>query len=57
MLSDLRENAERQFGTPIRHALVGRPVRFVGAESEADDAYAVSRLRSAFASAGFERGL
>jgi hypothetical chaperone protein len=55
MLSDLRENAERQFGTPIRHALVGRPVRFVGAESEADDAYAVSRLRSAFASAGFER--
>jgi hypothetical chaperone protein len=54
MLSALRENAERQFGTPIRHALVGRPVRFVGAESEADDAYAISRLRSAFASAGFE---
>jgi hypothetical chaperone protein len=54
MLSDLRESAERQFGKPIRHALVGRPVRFVGAESDADDAYAVSRLRDAFALAGFE---
>ena len=54
MLLDLRENAERQFGKPIRHALVGRPVRFVGAESDADDAYAVSRLRNAFALAGFE---
>jgi len=54
MLSDLREHAERQFGKPIRHALVGRPVRFVGAESDADDAYAVTRLRSAFELAGFE---
>jgi hypothetical chaperone protein len=54
MLSDLRESAERHFGTPIHHALAGRPVRFVGAESDADDAYAVSRLRGAFALAGFE---
>ncbi len=54
ILSDLREHAERQFGRPIRHAMVGRPVRFVGAETEEDDAYAVSRLRSAFALAGFE---
>ena len=54
MLSDLREHAERQFGRPIRHALAGRPVRFVGAENDADDAYAVSRLRNAFALAGFE---
>jgi hypothetical chaperone protein len=54
MLSDLREHAERQFGKPIRHALAGRPVYFSGAESEADDAYAVSRLRSAFTLAGFE---
>jgi hypothetical chaperone protein len=54
MLSDLREHAERQFGTPIRHAMVGRPVRFVGAETEEDDAYAVSRLRDAFTIAGFE---
>jgi hypothetical chaperone protein len=54
MLSDLREHAEKQFGTPIRHALAGRPVRFVGAETEADDLYAVSRLRTAFTTAGFE---
>lgn len=54
ILSDLREHAERQFGRPIRHAMVGRPVKFVGAETEEDDAYAVSRLRGAFALAGFE---
>ncbi len=54
ILSDLRKHAERQFGTPIRHAMVGRPVRFVGAETDEDDAYAVSRLRDAFAIAGFE---
>jgi hypothetical chaperone protein len=54
MLSDLREHAERQFGKPIRHALAGRPVRFAGAENEADDIYAVSRLRSAFEAAGFK---
>ncbi|MGA7158442.1 MAG: Hsp70 family protein [Acidobacteriaceae bacterium] len=54
ILSDLREEAERQLGWPIRHAMVGRPVRFVGAETEEDDAYAVERLRAAFAKAGFE---
>ena len=54
ILSDLRGHAERQFGTQIRHAMVGRPIRFVGAETEEDDAYAVSRLRDAFALAGFE---
>ena len=54
MLSDLREHAERQFGRPVRHALAGRPIRFVGAENDADDAYAVARLRSAFELAGFE---
>jgi hypothetical chaperone protein len=54
ILSDLREQAERQFGRPIRHAMVGRPVRFVGAETEQDDAFAVERLRAAFTRAGFE---
>jgi len=54
ILADLREQAERQFGRPIRHAMVGRPVRFVGAETEEDDAFAVQRLRSAFLQAGFE---
>jgi hypothetical chaperone protein len=54
ILTDLRVRAEQQFGTPIRHATVGRPVRFVGAETEEDEAFAVSRLRAAFLRAGFE---
>ena len=32
ILTDLRECAERQFGGPIRSAMVGCPVRFVGDE-------------------------
>ena len=54
ILTDLRLNAERQFDRPVRHATVGRPVRFVGAETEDDDAFAVERLRDAFVRAGFE---
>jgi hypothetical chaperone protein len=54
IVSDLRKRAEEQFGRPIRRATVGRPVRFVGAESEEEDDFAVSRLREAFLSAGFE---
>ncbi len=54
MFSDLRQHAEQQFGMPIRYAMVGRPVHFVGAETEQDDAYAVSRLQDAFKVAGFE---
>jgi len=54
ILSDLREQAEQQFGHPIRHAMVGRPVRFVGAETDEDDAFAEQRLRAAFTQAGFE---
>ncbi len=54
MVSDQREHAEQEFGIPTRCAMVGRPVRFVGAETEEDDAYAVTRLRQAFKGAGFE---
>jgi hypothetical chaperone protein len=54
ILSDLRLNAERQFDQPIRRATVGRPIRFVGAESVEDDAFATERLRQAFLHAGFE---
>jgi hypothetical chaperone protein len=54
ILSDLRQHAERQFGVPIRYAMAGRPVRFVGADTEEDDGYALSRLREAFLTAGFE---
>ena len=54
ILIDLRLAAEQQFGFPIRHATVGRPVRFVGAETEEDDSFAVERLRGSFVRAGFE---
>jgi hypothetical chaperone protein len=54
ILADLREQAERQFGIPIRFAMAGRPVRFVGAETEADNQYALLRLRKAFQKAGYE---
>jgi len=54
ILKDLRQEAERQFGLSIRSAVVGRPVRFVGAENDEDDRYAERRLREAFRAAGFE---
>jgi hypothetical chaperone protein len=54
ILTDLRLRAEQQFGQPIRHATVGRPVRFVGADSTDDDNFALGRLREAFTHAGFE---
>src|SRR5271156_6224195 len=54
ILTDLRLAAERQFGEPVRHATVGRPVRFVGADSVEDDEFALQRLRQAFVHSGFE---
>jgi hypothetical chaperone protein len=54
ILRDLREKAEQQFGVPITSVVAGRPVRFVGAETEDDDCYAESRLREAYRLAGFE---
>lgn len=54
ILADLRVQAERHYGLPIRHAMVGRPVRFVGAETDDDNQYALSRLRKAFQIAGYE---
>ena len=55
ILTDLRLHAERQFGCEVRYAMVGRPVRFVGAETAEDDAFAEARLRRAFELAGYER--
>lgn len=49
----LREGAERSLGMPIAHAVVGRPVHFVGAESDDDDALAQRRLEAALHNAGF----
>ncbi len=54
ILTDLRLRAEQQFGQAIRHATVGRPIRFVGADSIGDDDFALGRLREAFTHAGFE---
>lgn len=55
IVTDLRHHAEKQFGRPVRQAMVGRPVRFVGAEKEEDDLFAVARLQEAFTIAGFEQ--
>lgn len=54
ILGDLRKHAEQQFARPVRQAMVGRPVRFVGAEAEEDDDFAEARLREAYTIAGFE---
>ena len=54
ILRDMRIQAEQQFGFPVISAVVGRPVRFVGAESPDDDAYAVERLTKSLQMAGFE---
>ena len=53
VLRDLRERAQDGFGFEITSAVAGRPVQFVGAESEADNVYAEGRLREAFRLAGF----
>jgi hypothetical chaperone protein len=54
ILTDLRLQIEKHIGEPVRHATVGRPVRFVSAETAEDDAFAASRLEAAFKQAGFE---
>ena len=53
ILVDLRRQAESQFQAPMQYAMVGRPVRFVGAETEEDETFALARLREAFSLAGF----
>jgi hypothetical chaperone protein len=54
ILTDLRLAIEAHIGGPVRHATVGRPVRFVAAETPEDDAFAVGRLEAAFKLAGFD---
>jgi hypothetical chaperone protein len=49
----LREGAERSLGMPISRAVVGRPVHFVGAAGDDDDALAQRRLEAALHNAGF----
>jgi hypothetical chaperone protein len=50
----LRKSAEDQFGDLGSTLVVGRPVHFSGTKDDADDEFAVSRLRVAFTNAGFE---
>ena len=54
ILTDLRHAAEQQFGVSVKSAIVGRPVRFVGADTEEDNQYAADRLAAAFHAAGFK---
>ncbi len=54
ILRDLRREAERQFGAPVRDIVVGRPVRFVGSDNEDDDLFAAARLEKSLRIAGFE---
>jgi hypothetical chaperone protein len=53
LLGRLREEAEAELGVPVESAVVGRPVRFVGAATAEDDALALSRLRAGLVNAGF----
>jgi hypothetical chaperone protein len=55
ILRDIRTAAEKRFGSDLPPVVVGRPVRFVGAESDEDDEYALSRLRESLKEAGFPR--
>lgn len=54
ILADIRLAAEVQFGPAANRVVVGRPVRFVGAESFGDDEYALTRLKEALLIAGFK---
>jgi hypothetical chaperone protein len=54
LLRHLRKSAEEQFGDLGSTLVVGRPVHFSGTKNDADDEFAVNRLRAAFGSAGFE---
>ncbi len=53
LLRDLRLRASDALGFEVTRALSGRPVMFVGADTEADNDFAVGRLRAAFLQAGF----
>src|SRR5579883_1320530 len=54
ILVPIRQTAERQFGDLGRRAVVGRPVRFSGADNADDEERALRRMRTALAIAGWE---
>lgn len=53
-LRTVRERASALLGETITEVVLGRPVHFVAAESDADDQRAENRLRTAAQLAGFE---
>ena len=53
MVSDLRGRASAVLGFDVTRAVVGRPVAFVNADTESDNAFAEDRLRTSFLQAGF----
>jgi hypothetical chaperone protein len=53
ILRHLRSTVIDQFGVPADSVVLGRPVRFAGADTEADEKLALSRLRTAADLAGF----
>jgi hypothetical chaperone protein len=54
LIRSLREEAETTLGKLAGTVVVGRPVRFLSAESKEDDDWAVTRLRRALLTAGFD---
>jgi hypothetical chaperone protein len=50
----LREEAEKEWNVEVRSVVAGRPVWFVGAETEEDNLFAAARLETALRLAGFE---
>src|ERR1041384_1676619 len=53
ILRRLRTTVVEQFGVSATSVVLGRPVRFAGAENEVDETLALNRLRSAAELAGF----
>jgi hypothetical chaperone protein len=53
ILRRLRTTVIEQFGISATSVVLGRPVRFAGADTEADETLALNRLRSAADLAGF----
>jgi hypothetical chaperone protein len=54
ILKELRQTAEAEFGDLGSSLVVGRPVHFSGATADAEDAFALTRLRVALRKAGFD---
>ena len=53
ILRRLRTTVIEQFGVDATSVVIGRPVRFAGADNEVDESLALNRLRSAADLAGF----